>query len=288
MQNVQALKALWHEVFGDDFQDIDRFFDTFYTPELTAVILDSDAPVAAAYAVPSGALVLPDGRRFGCAMIYAVATAPACRGRGYGAAVTEAAAELARRAGCPAVVLKPADSGLFDFYEKHTDFRPFFEVYETELTRGQLMSASPLSARLVTPAEYRRLRNSFLAGGTYVDMDDRGLGYQEALCASSGGGLFAMEYCGDDGGTCACAFAERVGDKLLVKELLLSEGCRPEEALASLAAATEAERFYLRTPKALPGVPGAARIMFGMMLSIDGVGLPETDQSAVWYGPAFD
>ena len=62
--DIPALKALWHEVFGDDIADIDRFFETFYAPDLTAVIHDGGTPVAAAYAVPSGELVLPSGDRF--------------------------------------------------------------------------------------------------------------------------------------------------------------------------------------------------------------------------------
>ena len=211
-------------------------------------------------------------------------------GAAYGAAVTEAAAALAKRAGCPAVVLKPADSGLFSFYEKHTRFRPFFEVYETELKRGALTAAHHLTARTVTPSEYRRHRNSFLAGGTYIDMDERGLGYQEELCTVSGGGLFAVSDTrgADESNTTACAIVERDGASLLIKELLLSDGCRPEVAVSALAASTEADRIQLRTQRAMPGDVLAARTRFGMLLPIDGVGLPETDHSATWYGPAFD
>jgi GNAT superfamily N-acetyltransferase len=137
-RDVPALKALWHTVFGDNCIVIDHFFEVYFSPDRTVVVSCESAPAAAAYVVPDGDLVLPDGTRYPCAMIYAVAVHPDYRGRGFGAAVSRESGRIAIKAGFPAVVLKPADAGLFDFYEKHTDFRAFFSAYEFELPRADL------------------------------------------------------------------------------------------------------------------------------------------------------
>ena len=72
-----ALKALWREVFGDTDEYIDAFFQNVYQPGMASVIEEDGTVVAAAYAVPFGAV------RY----IFAVATRPEYRGRGYGRAV---------------------------------------------------------------------------------------------------------------------------------------------------------------------------------------------------------
>lgn len=69
-----ALKALWREVFGDTDEYIDAFFQNVYQPSMASVIEEDGTVVAAAYAVPFGAV------RY----IFAVATRPEYRGRGYG------------------------------------------------------------------------------------------------------------------------------------------------------------------------------------------------------------
>lgn len=76
-----ALKALWREVFGDTDEYIDAFFQNVYQPGMASVIEEDGTVVAAAYAVPFGAV------RY----IFAVATKPEYRGRGYGRAVVFAA-----------------------------------------------------------------------------------------------------------------------------------------------------------------------------------------------------
>ena len=87
-----ALKALWREVFGDTDEYIDAFFQNVYQPSMASVIEEDGTVVAAAYAVPFGAV------RY----IFAVATRPEYRGRGYGRAVVFAAAGGEPAYLCPA------------------------------------------------------------------------------------------------------------------------------------------------------------------------------------------
>ena len=96
----EALKELWRVVFGDEDSYIDAFFRLIYRPGMASVVEEDGKIVASAYAVPFGDVKY----------IYAVGTLPEYRARGYGRAVTLAAA-----AGEPAYIC-PADATLRCWY----------------------------------------------------------------------------------------------------------------------------------------------------------------------------
>jgi GNAT superfamily N-acetyltransferase len=291
-----ALRALYQTVFGDDDVLIDLFFDTWFDPELTVVAGDGDVPSAAAYILPVGRLALPDsaGERSGgqnalpCAMLYAIGTHPDSRGRGLGEAVTRAAAALAADRGYPAVVLRPADEGLFAFYAGRCGFAPFFDAASADCSGPELAAYDAgYGLRAVEPGEYRQLRQACLSGSAYIDMTEYCLGYQEKLSALSGGGLYALE---DGGGICGCAVVERTDALTAAKELLTQPGGKVLPAAAAIARRFPADRYHYRTPcnptlkkllqKHLDCKP------FGMLLPPAGRAL--SVQPVTWYGPAFD
>lgn len=100
--DIPALRALWQLVFGDTDEFLDVFFELLFPDCRTAVIEEDGRIVAAAYAIAL------ENIRY----IYAVATHPDFRGKGYGEAVTCAAA-----GGEPAC-LYPASEGLRGWYER--------------------------------------------------------------------------------------------------------------------------------------------------------------------------
>jgi ribosomal protein S18 acetylase RimI-like enzyme len=288
-EDIPALKALWHTVFGDDKTEIDRFFDVFFSPDLAAAAGPAGAPVSAAYTVPVGALVLPRPDRsrrapgrYRCAMLYAIATHPDFRGCGYGEAVTREAGRLAVRAGCPAVVLKPASDGLFEFYEKRTAFRTFFETCRGTIDRADLPGPRRLIAAPATPGEYRALRNIFLEGAAYIDMDERALAYQNALCGGAGGLVRLID--ADGRRDAGCAVVEPDGDIVRIKELLPG-GAMTEEAVAAIAEKFPAEEYDVRTPRSFCF---GAKSRFGMLLRTGPRGMEPSLQTVKWSGPAFD
>ena len=68
-----GLRELWKRVFGDSDAFLDLFFREIYVPGMAALVEEGGRIVSAAYCVPFG-----EAR-----YIYAVATAPEHRGRGY-------------------------------------------------------------------------------------------------------------------------------------------------------------------------------------------------------------
>lgn len=281
------LKALWKTVFGDSDADIAHFFSTWFLPERTIVIDDDNGtPVSAAYILPIGALVLPDGTRMRCAMLYAIATLPAYRGFGFGEAVTRAAAGVASQNGFSNLVLKPASDSLFGFYDAHSEFREFFGVYETAFSKTDITPpVSGYEISPVTPEEYRRLRNDLLTGHTYIDMDEHGLSYQHYLCKASGGGLYALTYHGCSVG---CSVIERVDDVITLKELLLKDYRQIAVALMAFAPAFPSEKYIVRTPYPSGPCDLSQYHRFGMALGIPNFAEATSIQFAKWYGLAFD
>lgn len=181
-----ALKALWRDVFGDSDEYIGAFFRLVYAPGMASVIEDGGRIAAAAYAVPFGS----------AKYIYAVGTRPEYRGRGYGKAVTLAAA------GGESAYLCPADATLRCWYAlamraKTVSYRPAMHLPET--------------VREIGAEEFNARREAWLDGIPHA-------------CYSAGVlALFAVTgkfYCGEhgdiyavDGGAVREALPAPVGDE---------------------------------------------------------------------------
>ena len=182
----EALKALWRDVFGDDDAYIDTFFRRIYVPGMASVIDGDGCLAAAAYAVPFG----------GATYIYAVATRREYRGRGYGRAVTLAAA-----GGEPAY-LCPADATLRCWYAlsmhaKTVSYRP--------------KVALPDALQKITAEEFNARREEWLDGMLHISYTDGVL----ALFSVTGefyrgekGDIYAV-----DGGIVREALPAPVGDE---------------------------------------------------------------------------
>jgi GNAT superfamily N-acetyltransferase len=315
--DAPALRALYQTVFGDDDGETDLFFKTWFEPELAVVADHGDIPVAAAFILPVGELVLPEDTyfkkqpgQFGCGMLYAIGTLPEYRGRGFGEAVTRAAAEHAAACGYPAVVLRPAEPSLFEFYASRCGFQPFFEAAETAYTALELKPAEPLyTLRSVSPSEYRQQRQACLQGSTYIDMSERSLWYQQQLSATAGGGLYAVYDrdripesenpavgcanpavgCANPAVGCAnpavgCVMVERSGGLVEVMELLLRGEGAAKHAMAAVAAQFPAAQYRVRT--LCDGSEHRPCKPFGMIIPF--AGIDSIGQTAKWYGPAFD
>lgn len=284
-QDIPKLKALWKEVFDDTDADINHFFSTWFDPELTVVIDDAGEPVCAAYVLPVGSLVLPDFSRRPCAMIYAVATHADFRRRSYGEAVTRAAAVCAAGSGYPAVVLKPASGSLFDFYEKRSDFRDFFDAYSSDFSSSELTAKdSGFTLSAVTPGEYRLHRNRCLMGHAYIDMDERAIAYQQYL-SGSGGGIFVLK--DPSGAVIGCTAAETDGSAGILKELLLSAQSDIFSAVSAAAAALGISTVSVRCFTDYGHPEKFIRSRFGMLIPLPSMpALPK--HTGNWYGFAFD
>ncbi len=279
-----ALRALWQAVFGDTDAEIGAFFDAFYDPSLTLTAYDGQTLASSAYILPCGFLSAPGGLRLPCAMLYAIGTHPDYRGLGLGSRVTITACQHAQSRGYDAVVLHPASADLFAFYAR-LGFEPIFDTAEHIYDAAQLPTPDARYALTpATPDVYQALRRRFLSGTVFVDMDWRGLTYQQNLCAQSGGALLAVT---DGGKAVGCAAVEGDGSDFVARELLVSDNLRIEDASALIAARYGCQRLHVRTPVRAEN-QGADVRPFGMLSANSPVLDRLIMQDARWYGLAFD
>ena len=227
-----ALVALWHGVFGDPEDYVETFLR--FLPEMGGGVaaFEEGRPLGAAYMIT--ALQLREGensRR--CGYLYAVAVRPEARGRGVGAALSQAAAALGRKRGAALICTWPAEPGLYAWYERVLGAR--CALYRSCRERK---SAPGPAVRPLDPAAYAQRREELLAGRPHLSLEPAAMGFEAVMLGAYGGGLFSV----GDGLAAACVD----GDTAEIHELL---GASDAEA-AALGAALGAETARLWQPAA--------------------------------------
>lgn len=117
-EDIPALSALWARVFGDSVALIGDFFRLL--PDMgTGLAAEADGEIAGAAYIITGMELADCGNRPPvCGYIYAVAVEERFRGLGLGGRLTLAAAEKGRERGASIICTLPAESALYNWYEK--------------------------------------------------------------------------------------------------------------------------------------------------------------------------
>lgn len=303
VRDIQALQNIWGTAFGSD--DAPLFFNRYFKPESCITVYCGGIPASAGYYYHAGNLICNE-KRTPCAMIYAVATLPEFRGRGFGAAVVEKLIAAARSAGYPIVALCPSEDSLFEYYRARTEMKEYFYVAE------QRVAAASDGIRHdglipVLADEYSRLRTGLLAGIPHIEPDLNALLYQASLCGDNNGGMFRIN---SPGGVSITIVEEGRTGAVQVKELLYRDGCG-KDALSAIITAFPAQEYIVWTParsadRTSPSDPVAAPEIrrFGMLASPEYLTVdidfyrpvppgsrassPASQLSLPWLGLAFD
>ncbi len=280
-EDIPALRALWKLAFGDSEAYIGNFFDAYYRPERVLVLEDGGA-VQSMTAWFDTSLVVPGQGEYRSAYLYAVATRPECRGKGFSSRLLGWADGFFREKGIPSVTTVPAEPSLHEFFGRN-GFRECFRLSQGPMgdelpePRGE----NPL--RPASPKEYKAVRDRLMADCPYpyVKYPEDALAYQAGCCALGEGGLYVGET--SKGPVCLCV--EGDGQTMLFKERL---GCFSPDFLPWLPRLFPAERQLYRS--APPRKPGSECVWkFGMLKWLDPALEREWDWDTVGYlGLAFD
>ena len=191
----EALRALWHEAFGDGEEFLDLFEREAYSPD-RARVLRCDGEISAA-------LYWFDCECEGepIAYLYAIATAKAQRGRGLCRRLMENTHEHLRSLGFAAALLVPSSASLFGFYEK-LGYERATRVREFSC----LAAEEDVALVRIDAEEYAALRRKMLPAGGVVQ-EKENLTYLAAQ---------AELYRGED----LLLAARREGENLIGVELL--------------------------------------------------------------------
>lgn len=254
-EELDAVKGLWHTVFGDSPEIIDAFYRTSgVRGEDTLALWEDGALRSMLYLLPTEVRWSGGSARGG--YVFALATHPEARGRGFARMLLSYVDFYAGEIGLDCATVVPAEPGLHAFFSA-AGFSEGFSTRVAELTAADLPESAPGDAvDTVGAEEYLKLREELLSGRSYAACPAGQVAFQRVVSHMSGGGLFRLEL-GDRSGLAA---VECWDGTVVVKELLAHD---PLRALSLAAAMVGGERFQLRTP-AWSDAPGALR-KFGMI-----------------------
>lgn len=155
------LRRLWKDSFGDSDAFLDCFFSTAYSPERCRCLLADEELAAALYWFD----VSCDGNKM--AYLYAVATAPSCRGQGFCRALMESTHRHLAELGYHGTILVPDGESLTRMYAG-MGYRPCCGIAEF----FSAMGSDPVPLHRVDGAEYARLRRQLLPRGGVIQEEE--------------------------------------------------------------------------------------------------------------------
>lgn len=260
-EEIPAQKRLWKVAFGDDDAFIDLFYDCRGPEAQTMVVLEDGVMVSMLSLLPH-TLSLPDGGTASARYVYALATDPAARCKGYGRQLLHWTDTCLAGQGVDCLTIVPAEPSLFKFFAT-VDFIPSFSTRKLELLKTMLEPpAEGDYAEPVEPETYNAIRDRLLEGVPAVHYPRELIRLQQGMGAMTGGGLYRVAAGGAEG--CAAAEYLEDGESVLFKELLLP----PEQmgrGLAALAELLPGRRCHVRTPAGWEGLKGSYLQPFGMI-----------------------
>ena len=249
-------KALWRQVFGDTDEYIQCYFDTCYAPEDMMLLLEGSRLASMLICLPVEIKMPtgfrpPNGEAHG-SYIYALATAPDARGKGYAHRLLEFTHAHLRERGQTFSVTVPAMDSLFDFFQS-AGLSPYFVHQQQQLTREVLPQAAGY-AEPCDAAAYHHARSTFAFHQPSIAYPHAHILWQRQVSQLANADLYRIT-----GNAVGYAAAERTdADTVTLKELLLENG-DVLQAVAVLSVVLPAHTYVVRTPAHADGLTDGVR-----------------------------
>lgn len=192
----EQLVSLWCEVFEDPPELVGDFLRLLPEMGTCCVAVKGAQVLGAAYLIDGFTLQVPGQVSRRCGYLYAVAVRHNVRRGGIGAAVSRGSVALGRERGADLICTLPAEESLYRWYEKILSLN--CRCTRTRRYADRLPSAAaPLSG-----PEYLMRRERILNRKAHVVPNPAAMEFQQCLCRSYGGGLYAS------GDAVFCAYRE--------------------------------------------------------------------------------
>lgn len=275
---------LWKLAFGDDESYIGYFYEHCASPQDMMVLLD-DGELRSMLALLPMTVALPDGKKAKGAYVYALATDPDVRKKGYGRQLLQYADFYLKEQGMDCVTVVPAEAGLHRFFAT-VDYLECFSTRKLELLSAMVEPPRPAGGIVgIGAAEYNEIRERLLKNTFHAAYDEHLIEFQRGVSRMSGANLYRITVDGEEG----CATAEYVDDESLsLKELLLPPR-HFARAVALVKGILPAERYYVRTPALWDGLPGSYTQPFAMIKWFDpNLRRAWLEEKSGYFGLGFD
>lgn len=148
-------KILWHNIFGDSNEYIEHFIGRYYCDSNMLSIESNGNILSMLHIIPFGY------QHFKVGYIFAVATHPEARCRGYASRLINEAIAVAKERGYDALSLIPASASLYHYYTKF-GFSGKYNVafllpddfsFNSDTPQEDRVALLPLSERFTPPTE---------------------------------------------------------------------------------------------------------------------------------------
>ena len=194
---IDDLRRLWTEAFGDTEAYLDAFFYRVFSPDRCRCVMVDGRVAAALYWLDCRHMDRP------VAYLYAVATGKAYRGRGLCRALMADTHRLLAGLGYAGCLLVPGEESLFQMYGAMG-----YAVSSTICQWSAEAGDQSVDLRQIGPEEYAALRRQYLPEGAVIQEGENLIllqaqgrlyaGETILLCASEGeDGMFCPEFLGD-------------------------------------------------------------------------------------------
>ncbi len=274
--DLPRLTRLWQAVFHDPEDFVTHFFAHYGPPERLLVACEEAQPVSMLALLPLSAQAGEE--RVSIPYVYALATDPGARGKGYARDLLRFAAGRAREMGAQGISTVPAEPSLHAFFASVGYAEQFAQRVWT--VEGVDLPAGAGEAAPISPGGYEALRGRLLEDAPAAMWREEFLAFQRDISRRGKADLLRLSGPGWEG----AAAVERWEDRVVVKELLA-----PPEALdaaqAVLAQAFPAPVYELRSPVWLPGPPHSRVVPFAM---VDWFRPQPAFPRTAYFGLAFD
>lgn len=185
----EAVRDIWKQSFGDTDEYISFYLEQRMTDENMLIIKQDNKVVSMASFLP--VQYLHEGTYIDACYVYAVATLPAYRRKGYARKIMETAKKVYQMP----LLLAPAEESFVSYYKK-MGFEPAFlhtrQQLAGEIYALEVQEKSAFHMEEVTAAEYVEIRDRKYAREGYVRWDEQAVQYAMQLCANSGGRTVAV------------------------------------------------------------------------------------------------
>ncbi len=184
-RHEEDIITLWQTCFQDDAAFVRFYLDHCLKEDTMLLYMVQGKPVAMASFLP---MCIQHGEeKLPARYVYAVATLPAYRGRGYARSLLNAAKELWNEP----LVLSPAEESLCDYYHKQ-DFISVFSGEKWDIsTENSVISNEKWEFEEISADLYKEIRDLCFAKDGYVEWDQAFLS-------------FALEYNRQEEGKALC------------------------------------------------------------------------------------
>ncbi|MGN0142774.1 MAG: GNAT family N-acetyltransferase [Roseburia sp.] len=265
VEDAAGIRRLWQTCFGDGEAYIDFYLTRRMDWETMLVIYEDGIPVSMASFLP--AEYVTGGEYIPAWYVYAVATLPEYRGRGYAGEIIECAKRLFQGP----LVLMPAEDSLVAFYERLGFVQSFGDSRAARLPSADARlalkaklppadadaalkegrtgtgtgteTAKIVGLREVTPEEYLRTRDARLFCEGYVRWDEAAIRYAMDINRFLGGDAVG---CISEDGRLTDVVMYHVSDGVLYVEESTFAGKLPEKVGQMLMEKTGTSRLQLQ------------------------------------------